>query len=72
MDISQAIEARNVNLWGLDVAERVDFVDGIDETLDDVVGCLDIVLDTCPKTGGGILQQLIHLDTTKESVYHLK
>lgn len=56
MYVGQAIKAWNVNLRGLNIAERIDFVDGVDETLYDVVGCLDIVLDTRPKAGGGVLQ----------------
>lgn len=71
MNVSQAIKAWNVNLRGLNIAERIDFVDGVDETLYDVVGCLNIVLDIRPKAGSGVLQELVHLNTNK-SIRHPK
>ena len=62
LNILQRIKTRNVDLWGRNVSERVDFVDRINSRLDDRIGTLNIVLDICPEATEGVTQEVVELE----------
>ena len=65
LNILQRIKTRNVDLWGRNVSERVDFVDRINSRFDDRIGTLDVILDIRPETTERVTQEVIELESDK-------
>ena len=65
LDILQRIKTRNVDLWGRNVSERVDFVDRINSRFDDRIGTLDVILDIRPETAERVTQEVVELESDK-------
>ena len=65
LNILQRIKTRNVDLWGRNVSERVDFVDRINSRFDDRIGTLDVILDIRPETAERVTQEVVELESDK-------
>ena len=65
LNILQRIKTRNVDLWGRNVSERVDFVDRINSRFDDRIGTLDVILDIRPETTERVTQEVVELESDK-------
>ena len=65
LNILQRIKTRNVDLWGRNVSERVDFVDRINSRFDDRIGTLDVILDIRPETTERVTQEVVELKSGK-------
>ena len=65
LNILQRIKTRNVDLWGRNVSERVDFVDRINSRFDDRIGTLDVILDIRPETAERVTQEVVELEGDK-------
>ena len=65
LNILQRIKTRNVDLWGRNVSERVDFVDRINSRFDDRIGTLYVILDIRPETTERVTQEVVELKSGK-------